>query len=74
LPEALNDRAEDNWEHLFAIADIAGAHWPRKAKQAALSLSGVEAEEPSQNTALLEDIRGVFDSTDLGARSWLPRS
>jgi putative DNA primase/helicase len=35
LPEALNDRAQDNWEHLFAIADIAGADWPRKAKQAA---------------------------------------
>ena len=64
LPEALNDRAQDNWEHLFAIADIAGSGWPDKAKQAALSLSGVEAEEPSQNTALLSDIRDVFDATD----------
>jgi Protein of unknown function (DUF3631) len=41
LPEALNDRAQDNWEHLFAIADIAGSGWPDKAKQAALSVSGV---------------------------------
>jgi hypothetical protein len=64
LPEALNDRAQDNWEHLFAIADIAGGHWPDKAKQAALSLSGVENEEPSQNTALLSDIRDVFDATE----------
>jgi putative DNA primase/helicase len=63
LPEALNDRAQDNWEHLFAIADIAGAAWPRKVKQAALSLSGVEAEEPSQNILLLADIRDVFDGT-----------
>jgi putative DNA primase/helicase len=63
LPEALNDRAQDNWEHLFAISDIAGAHWPRKAKQAALSLSGVEAEEPSQSILLLADIRDVFDAT-----------
>src|ERR1700730_11909073 len=51
-------------EHLFAIADIAGGHWPDKAKQAALSLSGVENEEPSQNTLLLADIRDVFDATD----------
>jgi Protein of unknown function (DUF3631) len=64
LPEALNDRAQDHWEHLFAIAGIAGAHWPRKAKQAALSLSGVEAEEPSQNTALLEDSREAFGDKD----------
>ncbi len=64
LPEALNDRAQDNWEHLFAIADIAGGHWPDKAKQAALSFSGVENEEPSQNTLLLADIRDVFDATD----------
>jgi Protein of unknown function (DUF3631) len=64
LPEALNDRAQDNWEHLFAIAAIAGGHWPDKAKQAALSLSGVENEEPSQNTALLEDIREAFGDKD----------
>ena len=25
LPDALNDRAQDNWEHLFAIADIGRA-------------------------------------------------
>jgi Protein of unknown function (DUF3631) len=64
LPEALNDRAQDNWEPLFAIADIAGSGWPDKAKQASLSLSGVENEEPSQNTLLLADIRDVFDATD----------
>ena len=61
LPEALNDRAQDNWEHLFAIA---GGHWLNKTKQAALSLSGVENEEPSHNTLLLADIRNVFDATD----------
>jgi hypothetical protein len=38
--------------------------WPDKAKQAALSLSGVENEEPSQNTLLLADIRDAFDATD----------
>jgi hypothetical protein len=26
LPDSLNDRAQDNWEPLFAIADVAGGH------------------------------------------------
>jgi Protein of unknown function (DUF3631) len=46
LPEELNDRAQDNWELLLAIADAAGGHWPQKARQAALALSG-EKEEPA---------------------------
>jgi hypothetical protein len=62
LPDALNDRAQDNWEHLLAIADIAGGHWPQKAKGAALSLSGIEADEPSQGTMILADIRDVFEA------------
>jgi Protein of unknown function (DUF3631) len=60
LPEALNDRAQDNWEHLLAIADIAGGHWPEIAKRAALGLNGAEDDEPSQAIMLLADIRTVF--------------
>jgi putative DNA primase/helicase len=29
LPDELNDRAQDNWEPLLAIADCAGGDWPR---------------------------------------------
>jgi hypothetical protein len=32
LPEALNDRQQDNWDHLFAVADLAAAGWPGKAR------------------------------------------
>jgi hypothetical protein len=37
--KALNDRAADNWEPLFAIADLAGDEWPRLARTAAVKLS-----------------------------------
>ncbi|GHT94705.1 hypothetical protein AGMMS49545_16420 [Betaproteobacteria bacterium] len=39
LPHALNDRAQDNWEPLFSIADVAGDEWAALARHAALTLS-----------------------------------
>jgi Protein of unknown function (DUF3631) len=39
LAAGLNDRAEDCWSPLFAIADIAGGNWPDLARKAALALS-----------------------------------
>lgn len=61
LPEALNDRAQDNWEPLLAIADHAGGEWPELARHAALKLSGVEQEPVSLSAELLDDIREVFE-------------
>lgn len=62
LPEALNDRAQDNWEPLLAIADYVGGDWPGTARRTALRLSGAERETQSLSTELLVDIRNVFDS------------
>lgn len=61
LPEALNDRAQDNWEPLLAIADHAGGDWPQLARHAALKLSGAEQESVSLSAELLADIREVFE-------------
>ena len=63
LPEALNDREQDNWEPLLAIADCAGGDWPQLARRAALSISGAEQHSPSINEELLADIRGIFERT-----------
>jgi len=60
LPDELNDRAQDNWEPLLAIADYAGGDWPRLARNAALKLSGTEQEAVSLSTELLADIKEVF--------------
>ncbi len=61
LPEALNDRAQDNWEPLLAIADYVGGDWPRIARDAALKLSGAEQEAVSLSAELLGDIQEVFE-------------
>jgi len=40
VPATLNDRAADNWRPLLAVADLAGGEWPKRARDAALVLSG----------------------------------
>jgi hypothetical protein len=65
-PEALaglNDRQADAWEPLFAIADVAGGDWPRRARDAARALCGVdeaEAQEDDVRLMLLADVRDGF--------------
>ncbi len=58
----LNDRAQDCWEPLFAIADAAGGEWPSRARSAALSLHGVQEDSPSIGVELLGDIQAAFKS------------
>ncbi|MGZ5010415.1 MAG: DUF3631 domain-containing protein [Methylobacter sp.] len=65
LPEQLNDRAQDNWEPLLAIADIAGGDWPELARKAALKLSGSESDSMSVGVELLLDIQEVFDTNKI---------
>lgn len=60
LPEALNDRAQDNWEPLLAIADCAGGDWPQLARDTALKISGGGQEGLSLSAELLADIHAVF--------------
>lgn len=62
LPDTLNDRAQDNWEPLLAIADFVGGNWPDKARDAALSISSSEHDTASLSTELLADIKEVFDT------------
>ena len=61
IPGALDDRAEEAWEPLLAIADLAGGDWPERARRAALELSGGrEAEDEALGAWLLRDIRDAF--------------
>lgn len=62
LPSALNDRAQDNWEPLLAIAEVAGGQWPERARQAALRLSGGDADSTTVGNELLADIQEVFET------------
>jgi putative DNA primase/helicase len=55
-----NDRDQDNWIPLFAIADAVGGEWPKLARDAATKLSG-EPDDESRPIELLKDIKTVFD-------------
>lgn len=62
----VEDRAADAWEPLIAIADAAGGHWPRLAREAckALSAEAEEAEVDQADILLIRDIEQVFTTTD----------
>ncbi|MFH1026417.1 MAG: DUF3631 domain-containing protein [Pseudomonadota bacterium] len=60
LPHSLNDRAQDNWEPLLAIAMAAGNEWLQLGTTAALKLSGSENAAQTVGTELLADIREIF--------------
>ncbi|MGK2872968.1 MAG: DUF3631 domain-containing protein [Alphaproteobacteria bacterium] len=63
IPNALHDRAQDNWEPLLAIADHAGGGWPERARSAALKIAGATAEADDLRGGLLQDIQAVFTAT-----------
>lgn len=60
LPDALSDRAQDNWEPLLAIASCAGPAWIERATNAALALSDAAQPSVSIGNELLDAIRTVF--------------
>ncbi|EPM9933392.1 DUF3631 domain-containing protein [Pseudomonas aeruginosa] len=62
LIPGLNDRANDAWEPLLAIADQAGDHWPKSARNAAIALHGLEGGSPSIGAELLADVKAVFEA------------
>jgi len=65
LPDELDDRAQDSWEPLLAIAAEAGGEWPVRARDAAVQLSGPEArqhEDDSLSARLLFDLHQIFEA------------
>ena len=61
VPGTLDDRAQDNWRPLLAIADLAGGEWPTRAREVALALNGVTGEDDEAAIMLLEDLQKLFD-------------
>jgi hypothetical protein len=65
LPGELDDRAQDVWEPLLAIAELAGDGWHERARAAAICLStGDSREDESLGARLLADIRDTFDRSE----------
>jgi hypothetical protein len=64
LPPELDDRAQDGWEPLIAIADAAGGDWPARARRAAVAIFGSRsAADDNPGLRLLADCREVFEGT-----------
>ena len=65
LPDELNDRAADNWQPLFAIAEYCAGEWPKRAREAAIALSALSDEaEDSALVDLLQELRILFEKKD----------
>jgi Protein of unknown function (DUF3631) len=64
LPDELDDRAQDAWEPLLAIADAVAGEWPDLARSAAIELStGAGRIDDSRGVRLLEAIRQAFTTS-----------
>ena len=64
MPAGLDDRAEDVWEALLAIADLAGGSWPARARKAAKALAAGRTADTTLGERLLADLRAVFGTED----------
>jgi hypothetical protein len=61
MPEGVEDRDADVWEPLLAVADAIGGEWPKRARDAAVTLVTAAADkEPSLGIRLLSDLRDIF--------------
>ncbi|MFJ8308762.1 MULTISPECIES: DUF3631 domain-containing protein [unclassified Streptomyces] len=61
----VEDRAADTWEPLVVVADLAGGHWPARARAACVAMTRHEAvqdEQSSLKTRLLRDIHRIFEA------------
>ncbi len=75
-PQNLNDRAADNWEPLFAIADCVGGKWPDASRKAALRLSGDGVENHDSDPLaeqLLRDVHRLFSEEVVGSEVSMKR-
>jgi hypothetical protein len=59
MPEGFTNRLEENFVWPFAIADLAGGDWPKKARDAAVALSRSH-DEPSLGKRLLAIFFNLF--------------
>jgi hypothetical protein len=65
LPDELSDRAQDAWEPLLAVAELAGGDWPERARQAAIELCGNgEPDETSNGALLLSAIKPLMQGRE----------
>jgi DNA polymerase I-like protein with 3'-5' exonuclease and polymerase domains len=60
FPIGTNERVEDVWEPLLAVAEAAGGEWPQRARQALLALTPDDDDTGDLSILLLAGIRQAF--------------
>jgi putative DNA primase/helicase len=65
LPAFLDDRAQDTWEGLFAIAQVAGGGWPERLVAAAVALNSARVEDDAPGVQLLADFERLFTTRNV---------
>ena len=64
FPHGLDDRQQDSWEPLLAIAGVAGGDWPERARLACMSLCASASDRESAKELLLADLYDLFKQRD----------
>ncbi|MFC1660906.1 DUF3631 domain-containing protein [Gemmatimonadota bacterium] len=59
--DSLNDRENDNWAALFAVAQMAGGNWPNRLRDSADRLSTPPGDDGDPGELLIRDMREVFE-------------
>jgi len=59
-----NNRVRINWKMLFAIADLAGGKWPKRARAAALELE-TGRDEPNELIRLFAALKEVWGTAEV---------
>jgi hypothetical protein len=70
MPPGVRDRPAEVWEPLLAIADYAGGHWPKTARDACTHFvldQNSDDDKMSLGQRLLRDIKEVFAAEDVTA-------
>lgn len=67
MPDTLSDRAQDNWEPLFMIAECISDEWLEIVNRIAIVLSIDKDDALSVNELLLTDIHQIFQKTQMKA-------
>jgi putative DNA primase/helicase len=61
IPDEIDDRAQDIWEPLIAIADLAGGDWPETARRAAVAIHRDRGlDDQSSGVLLLRAVSAAF--------------
>jgi putative DNA primase/helicase len=66
MPREIINRQADNWQPLFAVADLIGPRWAGYAREAAIKISG--SGETSMRELLLTDIQELFNAPPSGLK------